>query len=63
MLARPRLICRAFVARQRQRRLREQEIRDLINARARGDSIDALAQRHAVHRTTVMSHLRRIRTQ
>ena len=42
-----------------QRRLSEPEIDELIRHYGKGASIDALARRYEVHRTTVISHLDR----
>lgn len=41
------------------RRLSDGEIQELTRSYSEGESIDALARRYDVHRTTVMSHLER----
>ena len=40
-----------------QRRLSQAEIEELVGQYQDGDSIDTLAQRYKIHRTTVMHHL------
>jgi len=46
-------------ANQRQTRLKQSEIEDLLQERASGASITDLASRFGIHHTTVMAHLHR----
>jgi len=43
-----------------QRRLSDHELDELTHAHLEGSSIDALARRFAIHRTTVIGHLDRL---
>jgi hypothetical protein len=52
MVTRQQVFPRTLITPQRQRRLGKQEVCQLITARQSGDTIDALAQRFAVHRTS-----------
>ena len=50
---------RIRTAKQRQVRLSEAHIRELVEARTSGLTIKQLAERFGIHRTTVMRHLER----
>ena len=49
---------RPCTVRQRQIRLTESQIEELVEARQSGLTINRLAEQFGVHRTTVMRHLR-----
>ncbi|HQZ37326.1 MAG TPA: hypothetical protein PK020_23070 [Ilumatobacteraceae bacterium] len=63
VLGRPIPTHRADPVVQRQRRLSGDFISELIHRRRDGETIDSLADAFGVHRTTVMAHVARVRSE
>lgn len=63
VLGRPIPTRRADRVVQRQRRLSDDDISELIHRRRDGEAIDSLSDAFGVHRTTVMAHAARVRSE